>query len=222
METKNNGYLINGCGSFTDQVALGLDLGKEPLEAAINAAKRGVLSPHGFRAFFKNNAAIGPVTNMLKNIQTMKPIRNLKPNRFKASQPEFICVKPDTFERYPALRTDPDKFCTSTGAYSFWFPGYQWVFLCKKFFTLNIAPVGPPPKLCPRVAGNAFAGGGASLANYQSYALIHEMVHFYLGHSSLGLNTKPKEMYELNRCVNMTAKDSLRSPMNWHYFIASK
>lgn len=203
-------------------MALGLDLGKEPLEAAINAAKQGVSGPHGFRAWFKNNAAIGPVTTMLKNIQSMKPIRNLKPNRFRPSQPEFICVNPDTLGRYPALRTDPDKVCTKTGFHAFSLRGYRWVFLCKKFFTLKLAPVGPPSKFCPRVIDNAFERKGDPLATYQKYLLIHEMVHFYLGHSSLGWDTKPKEMYQLNQCVNMSAKDSLRSPMHWQYFVASK
>lgn len=201
-------------------MALGLDLGKEPLEKAINAAKKGVSDPHGFRAWFKSNAAIAPVVTMLENVRTLKPVRLLKPNRFRPSQPEFICVTPNTVHRYPALRSDPEKVCAEIGGFSFWLRGFKWIFLCEKYFTLKVAPVGPPTKFCPRVIDNTFERKGDPLATYQHYVLIHEMVHFYLGQSSLGWNTNPKEMYQLNQCVNMTAKDSLRSPMHWQYFVA--
>ncbi|KAL8941965.1 MAG: hypothetical protein Q9216_001946 [Gyalolechia sp. 2 TL-2023] len=214
--------MIHDCGSFTDQVALGLDLGKEPLEAALSAAQKGVSSPHGFRAWFKSNAAIRPVTAMLKNIQTMKPIRNLRPNRFRLSQPEFICVKPDTKQRFPSVgRYDPYKICIDKGGYAHTARGLKFVFLCDKFFTLKLAPVGPPAKFCPRVIDNAFEKAkGDLLAMYQKYVLIHEMAHFYLSYASLGWDTKPKELYGLNQCANMTAENSLRSPMNWHFFVA--
>lgn len=197
-------------------------MGKEPLEMAINVAKKGVSDPHGFRAWFKSNTAIAPVVSILENIQTMKSIRMLKPNRFRPSQPEFICVTPETFDRYPALRYDPEQLCNNNGNYAFWLRGFKWIFLCPKFFTIKPAPVGPPTKFCPRVFDNLFERKGDVLANYQSYVLIHEMVHFYLGQSSLGWSTNPPEMYQLNQCVNMTAKDSLRSPMHWQYFVASK
>ncbi|KAL8877168.1 MAG: hypothetical protein Q9198_004769, partial [Flavoplaca austrocitrina] len=58
------------------------------------------------------------------------------------------------------------------------------------------------------------------LAYYQTYALIHEMVHFYLQGETLGLNTDPKETYASNFCVNFDTKTSLRNPMNFQFFIA--
>lgn len=201
---------------------MALDLRKEPLNAAINAAKQGVSDLHGFQAFFKNNAAIGSVTTMLKNIQTLKPIWGIKPNRFKLSQPEFVCVKSNTFRQYQAPGYDPHSICVKTGFFAFYVNGYKWIFLCEKFFKLRISPIGPPTKLCPRVKDNTFERRGYTLADYQKYALIHEMAHFYLGRSSLSGATHPEEVYRLNECVNLTAKYSLRNPMNWQYFVASK
>ncbi|KAL8712958.1 MAG: hypothetical protein Q9220_002816 [cf. Caloplaca sp. 1 TL-2023] len=204
------------------QIQVALDLGKEPLGAAINSAKQGIASPNGFRAWYKNNGAIGPVTRMLKNIQLLKPIRGLKPSRFSASQPEFVCVKQDTVDRFPHLTGDPYAQCERSGNFAMVLRGFKYVFLCEKFFTLKIAPIGPPTRNCPRVVNNEFERTGYRLADYQKYVLIHEMVHFYLGQSSLGFDTDPQEMYYLNQCVNLDAKDSLDNPMNYQYFVASE
>ncbi|KAL8760666.1 MAG: hypothetical protein Q9184_003164 [Pyrenodesmia sp. 2 TL-2023] len=216
---QDRGYIIRDCGASTDQIALGLDLGKEPIGAAINVAKQGVSGSHGFRAFFKNDAAIGPVTKMLKDIQTLRPARGMRPNIFKAQSPEFICVTPETRSRY-RLRNDPYVFCEQKGQFGMWFRGEKYVFLCQKFFTIKISPPGPPAKFCPRVIDNMFERKGYLLADYQKYLLIHELVHFYLGQKSLGWTTNPNEKYRLNECVDMDPKNSLKNPMHWQYFVA--
>ncbi|KAL8900392.1 MAG: hypothetical protein Q9207_005721, partial [Kuettlingeria erythrocarpa] len=216
---QSRDYTIRDCGTLADQVASGLDLGKEPLGEAINAAKQGLSGSHGFRAFFKTNAAVGPVTKMLKDIQTLRPARGMRPNIFKAQYPEFICVTPETRSRY-RLRLDPHVLCERNGEFGMWLRGEKYVFLCKKFFTDKISPVGPPTKFCPRVIDNMFEPKGYLLADYQKYVLIHELVHFYLGRSSLGWTTNPKEKYRLNECVDMDPKNSLKNPMHWQYFVA--
>lgn len=200
---------------------MALDLGKEPLGAAINAAQQGISGSHGFMAFFKNNAAIGEVVTILKNTQTLKPIRGLRPNRFTPTSPEFVCVQQSTSQRYNLPR-DPYLNCAGSGFFAFWQRGYKWIFLCPKYFTLKISPIGPPSKFCPRVINNAFEPKGYLLADYQKYVLIHEMGHYYMGRSSLGWDTKPAEVYRLNECVSMDPKHSLKNPMHWQYFVASK
>ncbi|KAL8666266.1 MAG: hypothetical protein Q9202_001535 [Teloschistes flavicans] len=193
-----------------------LDLGKEPLNAAINAASQSPNS-HGFHAFFKSDASTGPVVDMLKKVQTMKAIRGLKPNRFILSQPEFVCVDGNTHSRYPRLPRDPYQTCRLLGVFGLWIRGFKYIFLCPKIFTL---PISPRARHCPRVIDNQFERKGYLLADYQKYILIHEMIHFYLGRSSLGWESKPLELYELNECVNFDAKNSLRNPMNYQYYIA--
>ncbi|KAL8727315.1 MAG: hypothetical protein Q9181_005755 [Wetmoreana brouardii] len=216
---QNTRYNIYDCGALRPQVQAALDLGKGTLAEAIDAASQGVAGGHGFQAFFKNNAAAKPVAHMLKDIQIMKPIRGLKPNRLSASQPEFVCVDRNTFDRYPGIIRDPDEYCRISGAFGVWFRGFKYIFLCPKYFTLNISPMG---QYCPRVMDNMFERTGYLLADFQKYSLIHEMVHFYLGRSSLGWDTNPKEIYKLNECVNLDAKNSLNNPMNYQYFVARK
>ncbi|KAL8702972.1 MAG: hypothetical protein Q9201_003855 [Fulgogasparrea decipioides] len=217
LPLQNRRYIIHDCGALTQQVQIALDLGKEPLAAAIDAASQGVAGGHGFQAFFKKNAAAKPVASMLKNIQTMKPIRGRKPNLFSASQPEFVCVDRDTFGRYPGIPRDPDPDCRVTGSFGLWIRGFKYIFICPKFFTL---PISTTARHCPRVIDNMFERTGYLLADYQKYSLIHEMVHFYLGRSSLGWDTNPQEMYKLNECVNLDAKNSLNNPENYQYFVA--
>ncbi|KAL8922981.1 MAG: hypothetical protein Q9172_003359 [Xanthocarpia lactea] len=217
-------YDIRDCGSFTDEVEVALDLGKEPLGAAIKAVKQGIRSPHGFQAWFKYNAATPKVTEMLKNIQSMKGLRRLipYPNIWIRQPPVFVCVKQDTRERYGTrLRRDPYKVCQDTGVFGMYLTGWRYIFICEKFFTLRVAPSGPPNRYCPHVTGNKFVGAEMGrLADYRTYLLIHEMVHFYLGRESLGWGTTPKESYAWNVCVNFDMKTSLRNPMNFQYFVA--
>lgn len=211
--------MIHDCGARTNQVEMALDHGKGPLGAAINAARSGIAGGHGFQAFFKNNAAGGSVVTMLKNVQTMKAIRGLKPNRFSASQPEFVCVDRRTLARYPKIPNDPWAICRVSGSFGLWLRGWKYVFLCPRFFTL---PTCPTERRCPGVKDNMFEMTGFLLADFQSYVLMHEMIHFYLGRSSLGWDTTPAEKYKLNECVAMDPKDSLKNPMHYQYYVASQ
>lgn len=80
----------------------------------------------------------------------------------------------------------------------------------------------PTRENCPRVIHNRFVGDGASLSDYKTYILIHEMVHFYLGAESLTPNSYPPEKYQLNECVALDQTTSLRNPSNYQNYIASK
>ncbi|KAL8751411.1 MAG: hypothetical protein Q9199_006437 [Rusavskia elegans] len=222
---QNRKYDIRDCSTFTDQVEVALDLRKEPLDAAISAAKQGVRSPHGFQAWFKDDAAIPKVTEILKNIQSMKGLRRLipYPNPWIAQPPVFVCVNESTFKRYGTrLGKDPYQYCQESGAFGLYLFGWRYLFLCEKFFTLRTAPLGPPTKYCPHIIGNRFTVPAelGRLADFQTYVLIHEMMHFYLGKDSLGWRTTPKEAYASNVCVNFDMKTSLRNPMNLQYFVA--
>lgn len=65
-----------------------------------------------------------------------------------------------------------------------------------------------------------FVGFGNIVCLYQKYMLIHEMVHFYLGSNTLGLESKPREEYDLNKCVAFSEALSLRNPQNYQAFVA--
>ncbi|KAL8854334.1 MAG: hypothetical protein Q9221_000820 [Calogaya cf. arnoldii] len=99
--------------------------------------------------------------------------------------------------------------------------GWKYIFLCENFLKLTTIPLGPAKKYCPHITGNRFTVPAElqRLANYKTYVLIHEMVHFYVGKYSLGFTSIPPESYASNICVNFDMKTSLRSPMNFQYFV---
>lgn len=57
---------------------------------------------------------------------------------------------------------------------------------------------------------------------YQSYVLIHEIMHFYLQTHSLSGTTIPPEQYSLNGCVGLSPLHSLHNPTNFQIYMASK
>ncbi|KAL8653760.1 MAG: hypothetical protein Q9210_001913 [Variospora velana] len=217
---QGKGNIIRDCDTRTDQVAIALELGKEPLAAAIKVAKQGTSDSHGFRAFWKTDANIGPVTKMLQDVYSLRPARGMQPNPVRAQLPEFVCVKPDTFWRYD-IGLDPYIKCQQTGFFSLWLRFHKYIFICESYFNMTMSPIGPPAKYCVPVIENKFSGRADRLGDYQKYLLIHELVHFYLGRPSLGWSTNPKETYRINQCVNMDPKNSLKNPMHYQYFVAS-
>ena len=157
---------------------------------------------------------------MLTDIITLRPARFMHPNPFKAQYPVFVCLKPDTpSEKFKDLY----RSCEDDPIQSFTIPSFKYVFLCHDFFTFPISPIGPLGKNCLTVDFNEFGYEHLwRLVNVQKYVLLHELAHFYLGSESLGGKTVPKEEYDPNKCVNFEQKLSLRNPMNYQYFVASK
>ena len=49
------------------------------------------------------------------------------------------------------------------------------------------------------------------------------MWHFYMGEGgSLSATSVPKEVYSINQCVGLSARDSVRNPTNLQAFVASE
>ena len=219
-------YHIRNCDARTDEIVHALELLKEPLAASIVSARQGQRSPHGFTAFFKNNQAIGPVIKMLNDIDSLKPTRGKAPYPFRLQPPIFVCLKPnDGYKRfsgyYKACVKEPDR---EGSIQTFVIPGKKYVFLCPTYFDFPMSPIGPLGRNCLRVADNKFVNGEniERLVNVQKYMLLHELAHFYLGQASLDGRTVPTEAYNSNICVNLDPKLSLRNPMNYQFFVASK
>ena len=144
----------------------------------------------------------------------------MSPNPFWAQYPVFACLKPD-----PPSKKFKDLYrgCQDYSQQAFTVPGYKYVFLCPAYFTFPLAPIGPSGKNCLNVEFNVFCYENLErLVNIQMYILLHELVHFYLGRESLGGRTVPTEEYDPNLCVNFDEKLSLRNPMNYQFFVASK
>ena len=63
-------------------------------------------------------------------------------------------------------------------------------------------------------------GFGNIVCLYQKYMLIHEMVHYYLRGSTPGLQSKPREEYDLTECVQLSEALSLKNPQNYQALVA--
>ena len=210
---------------------MGLDMAREAIPPAIASAKMGVRSTHGFKSFFKDDSSSKHVVYLLQQIRDQTPLRGRQPNVFKASGPEFICVKKDTHNRYKQLHDDPFKTCSQEAVYGFWVRSSRFIFLCDFFFEQPISPPSTtsssvsdtrPASTCLQVQDNSFVGSTNTMCLYQKYLLIHEMTHFYLGKNTLGSRTKPPEQYRMKQCIELDYRSSLRNPQNYQAFVASK
>lgn len=214
---------MSDCEDRTPQVHHALSLALAALPAAIAETQQlGTRSTHGFTAFFKKQSSASTVASLLKDMQRLKPLFGRWPNPLLPTPPEFVCVKPDTYDRYKHLRFDPYMACKQPRMYGFTSRRARYIFLCDVFFERPVAPTAPATETCIRVENNHFQGFGNLLCLYQKYMLVHEMTHIYLGTKTLGFNSKPVEVYSLNEAVRFNAGLSLRNPQNYQAFIASE
>lgn len=191
------------------------------LPAVIDDLQAGINSRHGYKAWFKSNTSKDYIQRVLQNIHTVQSKFGLQPQPDLPTGPHFSCVGPNTSALYPWMRLNPFYLCVTLfpGMKAFYYPGSSYILICPSFWSLQ-----PWPSItsCPTVMDNLFVGSRAWLSDYQTYVLIHEMVHFYLGMNSLTLDTAPREQYELNDCVALGKVNSFRNPANYQHYLASK
>ena len=171
-----------------------------------------------FKALFKDSSSRSFVQQILTEVATQRIIYGLQPRPFTPTPPNFACVTPSTKKDYNFLPYDPYPYCLRPGGPAAFYMGKtSYIFLCPAIWTVPPAPSLPD---CPLVRRNYWVGPGMLLSRYMGYILIHEMIHFYLGERSLGLFTYPRETYDINQCVTLTAQDSLGNPQNYQNYIA--
>ena len=94
-------------------------------------------------------------------------------------------------------------------------------------FQPSFAPGGPQDIYCPSVQNNVFLGQSDPLVKYQSYDLVHQLVHLYLQSDALTSETEPKEVLDWNGCVALgwassEGSLSVRNAFNLVYYVACK
>ena len=178
-------------------------------------------------ALFKDRPTLESVWDLILQAQNRVPKKGLLPFPDQPSQPLFICVTSDMSWQWSHC-TDSSRSIPPLGFHS---PGTRNINLCPSFWRLP-----PPPATaaefgeqnCPRVGGNQFVlDTGDEIQTWrkhvenQAMVLLHEIIHFYLGDSSLGAKTDPVEVYEANDCIALNAANSARNPMNYQLYVAS-
>ncbi len=213
-------FRVEECGEYTAELKQTLAEALLVLEPALHDAQFGNKSAV-FSAIFKLGDTKEFVQDILTKIFSGTRMIDLQPNPYIPTIPTFACVTPYTWHKNKFLKADPYALCMPPLGIgqAFIMQGTSYIYLCPSFWTRPPWPSFPD---CPSVWKNRWVGPGQYLSNYQGYLLIHEMVHFYLGGSSLGLSQNPPEVYEFNGCVGLGTYDSLHNPQNYQNYVACK
>ena len=146
--------------------------------------------------------------------------------------PNFTCATRDIGEKYAEhLGYDAYTRCTqgTNPPTSFHAANTAIVFICPSFSQLRpqppFTPGAPMDVYCPIVRNNVFVGQSSPLIRYQSYDLVHQLVHLYLQDTALAADTTPPEVFDWNECVKLMAvpppwSPSCRNPFNLVYYTA--
>lgn len=93
--------------------------------------------------------------------------------------------------------------------------GTQYIILCPSFFSMTAAPT---KATCPYV--NRWTDNfndrdkGKSLVNFQIFALMHEIAHFYI-YATIRSRV---DIYEINNCVKLGAQYARGNPRSYDYY----
>ena len=215
-------YHIENCRAYFPHLTEVIDSALAAVRPALDDVKLGEASRHGFRALFKYHGAREYVAEMLKAISTMRPQRALEPWPLLPTQPQFSCVIRNSKNLYPFLEIDPWQLCSFSPLAAFYAPESSFIFLCPRFFSYPGIPTDLSGRNCPGVQDNQWVHNSRNLYNYQTYILLHEMVHFYLQSHSLSGTTIPPEQYGIDGCVALDPLHSLHNPTNYQVYVASK
>ena len=227
LTSLNYNSIIEDCGPFIPK-ALNelLHLVKsDALEGAADAAF-GTDGDQGFRPMFKNNSNTAFVQEIYDSIMESNKLPNLRPNPQIPKSPRFACVTDDTtISRKLSLNYDPRRRCLQDGPLQSPVPAFYaedtaYIFLCPSFFDLMDQPT---ESHCPAVHQNRFAGDpNIFYKRYRTYALMYQLVRFYLGSTSLNETSDPQEELDWNNCVLLDMTDSVRNPTNFQIYAACK
>ena len=215
-------YHIENCRHQFPRLVETIDAAIESVLPAIEDAKLGHRSRHGFRALFKFDGGKDYVVDMLRAIYTLRPKRALEPWPMQPTSPQFACATKNARHIYPFLEHDPWQICQFSPFAAFYAPETSFIFLCPRFFFYPAVSQDMAGGNCPGVLANQWTPNERNLYEYQTYIIIHEMIHFYLQSQTLSGITIPPEQYGLDGCVALGPLNSLHNPTSYQAYIASK
>ena len=161
---KYETFSLGNCGSRTSQVQSALEWAILAMTKALVDSINGPKNPHGFTTFFKTEDNALYVEELLDQMRNGDPV--IAPAR--SYSPRILC---SSDEAQYASCYDPDE---PIALYSNFLDA---VVLCPHFFRLPLRPIRSN---CPTVSKrtNRLRGSASSFVLYQSYSIVHELVHF--------------------------------------------
>ena len=92
---------------------------------------------------------------------------------------------------------------------------FREIILCPHFFSMPTISARSPCLTVNKYQGN-FYQDGRNMFDFQLWAVMHELVHFYLpGPPHL-------EVYNVNDCLRLSAEKSIQNAQSYVYYAASK
>lgn len=161
---------------------------------------------HGFRAFFKTDANIPLIRNVLQAIAIGKNLTTGKPM--------IECFTPNSPTYCFACSVTPSQDLAATAAA---FPEHGLVALCPLFWTL---PTFPTLQSCPAVIGRRghlhFADDGFAFVYTKFGTLLQELVHLYNP-----LDAGGEEVYTAQASIELAARKCLGNAANWAFYASA-
>lgn len=217
-------YRIKDCGSLWTNVSDSLAiLHRTVLPPVIQDLKLASPSP-AYKTFFKDVTYVPFINSILQNNilgTAMSPSANVQ-----AASPLIACVSKPGLLTYSLGGVTRDQYteCVrrpQTAAVSL--TGTGIIGLCPHFFNLAQAPTRPNC-LSVNTRRNEYqmsirgAKADRAFLDYQIYALLHEINHFYL----FALSRSMVDKYGANECVRLSAQESSENARNYDYYVASE
>lgn len=219
VRAENGKFDLENCTPReTRSIKRALNQGQMAVHQALADIPNGRYSHYGLWALFKSNENFSQVRQMLQDLVVLKPMPNVYRNLVKqASSPVIVCISKD--HEVGPIRSWWEICHTHKATTAFYALTSAGILLCPLFFRLPVAP--EPEKsaiLCPIVRKNRYVGSSRELYAFQSYTLLHELIHFYLGDENLA-SKAGHETYEPNALVALSAPDVRRNPRAYEYYI---
>ena len=105
-------------------------------------------------------------------------------------------------------------------ATAIWMGGTSVIVLCPRFFTFPLQLKKGRTCLAVNPATNAFIGDGGGVHRTMVYALLHELVHVYLG----ALKRRQRmdgEAYAVEECYRLSGARARLNPSNYQFYVNS-
>ena len=212
-------YLVQNCKSNSRNIAT--------LLKAFRAVLRPVIADLGsskasdaYATFFKDVSYAPYVRDILRNLTVGASV---PPSPLEDSTPPIlVCIDGRDQVTYNEISGPADAYdrCQSdVEVGGFALLPTQYILICPKFFIHPAIPARSTTS-CYTLDSNPkyFSQDGRSLTRYQIWALMHELVHYYIWTSK----QKDLDIYNIDRCLMLPGSSAVLNPQNYIFYAASK
>lgn len=224
--TTSGKYQILLCGagqpnSKAAKLQALLPLVRQNLQVAIQDAKKGTTSRHGYTAFFKSNTNQAAVTSVFQKMSAGDPVpvsadRAMRLGSLTAS-PSFACMEEgDGFTAHLYAECLARNTGTRFDALMTW-DATELVMICPSFWTL---PAGLTSPSCPAVVDNRATPNDEALIRSMYGTIVHMLANVYLPGSLDYGNSVVEQVNDVQDAIELNETESLVNANNYALYAA--